>query len=256
MSTQTILYGQYIAPLAVRFIATDSCAPQDITKPRDKTSLLAVRHIYCLALPCLIYLSSYRTYGDTDIHTQDHCHDLTHRCQYPYRRTLPTFTDKMLHRVAVAVLTMFCPPLAVIVLTGVGSPETILNVILYLMAIVPAYIHGFYVYWRHFHENEIRDRHQWEGVQRQSTRPRRHSNNNSGGSSRSPSSRSQHSGKRVWYGEVEEYSSDDHRHHQRSRSQGRYPETRYIHPAHQQYIAVPPPAPDPPTQVQGTRYLH
>lgn len=48
-------------------------------------------------------------------------------------------------RLIISFCNVFFPPLAVALLTGWTSHETFLNSVLFLLAVIPSHIHGFYV---------------------------------------------------------------------------------------------------------------
>lgn len=53
-------------------------------------------------------------------------------------------------RLVVTTCNIFFPPLAVALLTGFTSADTFLNSALFLLAIIPSHIHGFYVSFVYF----------------------------------------------------------------------------------------------------------
>ncbi|KAF2148421.1 hypothetical protein K461DRAFT_262564 [Myriangium duriaei CBS 260.36] len=48
------------------------------------------------------------------------------------------------HRICLTCINIFFPPLAVLILTGPGM-DTLVNCVLFLLAIIPSHIHGFYI---------------------------------------------------------------------------------------------------------------
>lgn len=148
----------------------------------------------------------------------------------------------MLYRIYIMILNLIFPPVAVMLLTGIGSPETVLNTCLFLLAVIPSHVHGFIVSWNHFREKDKEEK-------RLRRRRQRHGRSNSSystGSSRGRSSRRRHySDKAATEGELEEYYSD----------------TLYEEPVRPRYIgnrhqyAIPPPCPDPPFADDRHRYL-
>lgn len=53
------------------------------------------------------------------------------------------------YRVLVMLVNIFFPPLAVMMLTGLGA-DTALNSLLFLLAVIPSHVHGFYISWVYF----------------------------------------------------------------------------------------------------------
>ena len=51
----------------------------------------------------------------------------------------------LLKRLTITTCNIVFPPLAVGLLTGFASRETFLNSVLFLLAIIPSHIHGFYI---------------------------------------------------------------------------------------------------------------
>ncbi|KAH7061126.1 hypothetical protein B0J12DRAFT_282553 [Macrophomina phaseolina] len=54
------------------------------------------------------------------------------------------------YRIFITLANIFFPPLAVIFLTGFGT-DTLINALLFLAAIIPSHIHGFYLSCTYFH---------------------------------------------------------------------------------------------------------
>jgi len=52
-------------------------------------------------------------------------------------------------RLCLTVVNIFFPPLAVFMVTG-ASMDVIMNCILFLLAVLPSHIHGFYISWTYF----------------------------------------------------------------------------------------------------------
>lgn len=48
------------------------------------------------------------------------------------------------YRIILMMVNIFFPPLAVMMLTGLGA-DTALNCLLFLCAVIPSHIHGFYI---------------------------------------------------------------------------------------------------------------
>lgn len=53
------------------------------------------------------------------------------------------------YRILVMLVNIFFPPLAVMMLTGLGA-DTALNCLLFLLAVIPSHVHGFYLSWMYF----------------------------------------------------------------------------------------------------------
>lgn len=53
------------------------------------------------------------------------------------------------YRILVMLVNIFFPPLAVMMLTGLGA-DTAVNCLLFLLAVIPSHIHGFYISWVYF----------------------------------------------------------------------------------------------------------
>lgn len=58
-------------------------------------------------------------------------------------------TAKMFKRLVICVLNFLFPPLAVLMLTGLNQ-DVILNCVLFLLAVIPSHIHGFYISFTYF----------------------------------------------------------------------------------------------------------
>jgi uncharacterized membrane protein YqaE (UPF0057 family) len=48
------------------------------------------------------------------------------------------------YRIMLMMVNIFFPPLAVMMMTGLG-PDTFLNSLLFLCAVIPSHVHGFYI---------------------------------------------------------------------------------------------------------------
>lgn len=48
------------------------------------------------------------------------------------------------YRIMLMMVNIFFPPLAVMMMTGLG-PDTLLNSLLFLCAVIPSHVHGFYI---------------------------------------------------------------------------------------------------------------
>ena len=48
------------------------------------------------------------------------------------------------YRILLMMVNIFFPPLAVMMITGLGA-DTLLNSLLFLCAVIPSHIHGFYI---------------------------------------------------------------------------------------------------------------
>lgn len=48
------------------------------------------------------------------------------------------------YRILLMLVNIFFPPLAVMMLTGLGA-DTALNCLLFLLAVIPSHVHGFYI---------------------------------------------------------------------------------------------------------------
>ena len=48
------------------------------------------------------------------------------------------------YRILLTMVNIFFPPLAVMMLTGLGA-DTMLNCLLFLCAVIPSHVHGFYI---------------------------------------------------------------------------------------------------------------
>lgn len=53
------------------------------------------------------------------------------------------------YRILLMLVNIFFPPLAVMMLTGLGA-DTALNCLLFLLAVIPSHVHGFYISWIYF----------------------------------------------------------------------------------------------------------
>ena len=58
------------------------------------------------------------------------------------------------YRICLTVLNLLFPPFAVMILCGAASWDTILNCCLFLLAILPSHIHGFYLTCTYFHRRK------------------------------------------------------------------------------------------------------
>lgn len=62
----------------------------------------------------------------------------------------------MITRLALTLINIFFPPLAVLLLTGPYT-DTLLNCIFFLLGVIPSHIHGFYISCTYFHrKNKVR----------------------------------------------------------------------------------------------------
>lgn len=48
------------------------------------------------------------------------------------------------------LINILFPPLAVMIITGLGL-DTAVNCLLFLLAVIPSHVHGFYISWVYFH---------------------------------------------------------------------------------------------------------
>jgi len=48
------------------------------------------------------------------------------------------------YRILLMMVNIFFPPLAVMMITGLGA-DTLLNSLLFLCAVIPSHVHGFYI---------------------------------------------------------------------------------------------------------------
>jgi uncharacterized membrane protein YqaE (UPF0057 family) len=48
------------------------------------------------------------------------------------------------YRILLTMVNIFFPPLAVMMLTGLGA-DTAVNSLLFLCAVIPSHVHGFYI---------------------------------------------------------------------------------------------------------------
>jgi uncharacterized membrane protein YqaE (UPF0057 family) len=48
------------------------------------------------------------------------------------------------YRILLMIVNIFFPPLAVMMMTGLGA-DTLLNSLLFLCAVIPSHVHGFYI---------------------------------------------------------------------------------------------------------------
>ena len=55
----------------------------------------------------------------------------------------------LIYRLSLTVINIFFPPLAVLIITGPGL-DVIVNCLLFLLAVLPSHIHGFYLSWTYF----------------------------------------------------------------------------------------------------------
>jgi uncharacterized membrane protein YqaE (UPF0057 family) len=53
------------------------------------------------------------------------------------------------YRILLTMVNIFFPPLAVMMLTGLGA-DTAVNSLLFLCAVIPSHVHGFYISWVYF----------------------------------------------------------------------------------------------------------
>lgn len=72
----------------------------------------------------------------------------------------------MAKRVVITCLNIVFPPLAVAMLTGATSPDTLINCVLFLLAIIPSHIHGFYISLTYFNRKRKVRRGKWPGRDR------------------------------------------------------------------------------------------
>lgn len=72
----------------------------------------------------------------------------------------------LLKRLTITACNIFFPPLAVGLLTGFTSRDTFLNSCLFLLAIIPSHIHGFYISITYFTRKRRARRGQWPGSSR------------------------------------------------------------------------------------------
>ncbi|EOD50987.1 putative plasma membrane proteolipid 3 protein [Neofusicoccum parvum UCRNP2] len=66
------------------------------------------------------------------------------------------------YRIFITLTNIFFPPLAVIFLTGFGM-DTMINALLFLAAIIPSHIHGFYLSCTYFHRRRKVRKGRWPG---------------------------------------------------------------------------------------------
>ena len=57
------------------------------------------------------------------------------------------------YRIMLTCINIFFPPLAVMMLTGMGW-DTMMNCCLFLLAVVPSHVHGFYISCTYFHRRK------------------------------------------------------------------------------------------------------
>jgi len=56
----------------------------------------------------------------------------------------------LMERIVVWGINLFCPPLSVMLVAGVG-PDCVINTLFFLAGIIPGHIHGFYITCTYFH---------------------------------------------------------------------------------------------------------
>lgn len=66
-------------------------------------------------------------------------------------------------RLVITFFNIFFPPLAVGLLTGFTSSDTMLNACLFLLAVIPSHIHGFYISLTYFGRKRKVRRGKWPG---------------------------------------------------------------------------------------------
>lgn len=65
-------------------------------------------------------------------------------------------------RIVIMVMNIVFPPVAVMMLTGMGT-DTLVNCILFLLAVIPSHIHGFYISWVYFYRKRKVRKGVWPG---------------------------------------------------------------------------------------------
>lgn len=53
------------------------------------------------------------------------------------------------YRILLMAINIIFPPLAVMMITGLGL-DTAVNCLLFLLAVIPSHVHGFYISWVYF----------------------------------------------------------------------------------------------------------
>ncbi|KAM0719662.1 hypothetical protein Q7P37_003793 [Cladosporium fusiforme] len=66
------------------------------------------------------------------------------------------------YRILLMLVNIFFPPLAVMMLTGLGA-DTALNCLLFLLAVIPSHVHGFYLSWMYFWRRRKVRKGRWPG---------------------------------------------------------------------------------------------
>jgi uncharacterized membrane protein YqaE (UPF0057 family) len=68
----------------------------------------------------------------------------------------------MAKRVAIMIMNIIFPPIAVMMLTGLGT-DTLVNSLLFLLAVIPSHVHGFYISWVYFYRKRKVRKGVWPG---------------------------------------------------------------------------------------------
>ncbi|KAL3427407.1 plasma membrane proteolipid 3 [Phlyctema vagabunda] len=54
-----------------------------------------------------------------------------------------------LERILVTIVNIFCPPLGVMLVAGVGA-DALVNTLWFLAGVIPGHVHAFYITWTYF----------------------------------------------------------------------------------------------------------
>src|SRR5690242_21414189 len=65
-------------------------------------------------------------------------------------------------RVVIMIMNIVFPPIAVMMLTGMGT-DTLVNSLLFLLAVIPSHVHGFYISWVYFYRKRKVRKGVWPG---------------------------------------------------------------------------------------------
>lgn len=68
----------------------------------------------------------------------------------------------MAKRVIIMIMNFLFPPIAVMMITGMGM-DTLVNSLLFLLAVVPSHVHGFYLSWVYFYRKRKVRKGVWPG---------------------------------------------------------------------------------------------
>lgn len=55
----------------------------------------------------------------------------------------------LFYRICLTLVNIIFPPLTVLIITGPGM-DTLMNCFLFLLAVIPSHVHGFYISWVYF----------------------------------------------------------------------------------------------------------